>query len=84
VNPVVLAIIAIYDARVAHAREQRERGFVGNMEFRSGVERSIISNWRLRKNSGHIDSVTAVANTLGYRLVLQNIATGEIVAGEAA
>lgn len=72
-NPILVELVEIFDANKAGGG----RGAVSDFETRSGFNRQVISYWRRRKNGGNIDTVCAVANTMGYRLVLEKIEPGE-------
>lgn len=72
-NPILTKLVEIFDAQ----KSDNGRGAVLDFETRSGFNRQVISYWRRRKNGGNIDTVCAVANTLGYRLVLEKIEEGE-------
>ena len=76
-NPVIKALLEIFESCHAAARERGERGFVTKFEERSGYERTIINRWRHKVCGGNISTVCAVANALGYRLVLEKIEPGE-------
>lgn len=76
-NPVIISLIELYDASIRSARSRGKKSPVSDLEAKSGFERTAINRWRNRKNSGHIDTVCAVANALGYELVLQKIQPSE-------
>lgn len=75
---VMNALLSIYDSRISVRRGYAERGAARPFSEIAGINRSSISNWRKIRNA-RLDIFEAVANALGYRLVLQDKTTGEIV-----
>ena len=73
-TPVLKKLLAIYEEEKTRAKFEGDRGFVTRFEQKSGCERGIMWRWKTNRSSGRIETVEAVANTLGYRLVLEKIA----------
>jgi transcriptional regulator with XRE-family HTH domain len=66
-------LLDVYEKRISVRRGYARHGMHPPFEKFTGVSRSSISNWRTRKSGARLDSVEAVANALGYNLVLEKI-----------
>lgn len=71
-------VLAVYDRQVSIHRGYALHSMRPPFERLSGVPHSSISNWRTGKSRGRLDLVEAVANGLGYDMVLRHRDTGEI------
>ncbi len=78
---VMADLISIYDREVRIHRGYARHGLRKRFSAISGVCHTRISNWR-SKCGARLDLFEAVANALGYRLVLQHIETGEIFSSD--
>ncbi|MCW5720748.1 MAG: hypothetical protein KIS86_06360 [Devosia sp.] len=76
------ALIRIYDKRVTAQRGWFPHGRKPPMPKLSGVCYSRMSNWKNGKTGARLDLFEAMANTLGYRVVLQDIETGRIIGND--
>ena len=72
-NPVIKAILEIYGEQQRLAKLRGDRRFVTDFEEKSGYERTIINRWKHRVCGANLSTVAAVANALGYKLVLEKI-----------
>lgn len=72
-NPIISAILEIYAEQQRLAKLRGDKRFVTAFEEKSGFERTIMNRWRHRVCGANLSTVTAVANALGYRLVLEKI-----------
>ena len=74
-NPIIKQILELYDHAKRMAKLRGEPRFVTDFENRNGYERRIIHRWQHNANGANPATVCAVANALGYRLVLEKIET---------
>lgn len=72
-NPVIKHLLDIYGNAKRLAKQRGETRFVSNFEDKTGFERGIIHRWENGHNGANLATVCAVANALGYRLVLEKI-----------
>lgn len=70
---VLKEVLAIYEREISIRRGYAKRWTKPPFEKVSGVDHTSISNWRRGKCGANLASVEAVANALGYRLVLEKI-----------
>jgi hypothetical protein len=72
-------ILDAYETQVTPMRGNR--GKRRRFALVSGVNHTSIRDWRRRHNA-YISNAEAVANALGYRVVLQDMKTGEVISDE--